>query len=63
MPELQTSAHWRDRAEDARVHAAEMLDPDSRRMMLVVASNYDKLAAYTEKLERERLARTARNSD
>jgi hypothetical protein len=47
MPEQHTSAYWRDRAEEARAHAAEMLDPDSLRMMLEVASNYDKLAAYT----------------
>ncbi len=63
MPELHTSVHWRDRAEDARAHAAAMLDPDSRRMMLEIAINYDKLAIYTEKLERERQGTTARKAN
>ena len=32
-------------------------------MMLEVASHYDKLATYAEKLERERLTQPTRNSN
>jgi hypothetical protein len=64
MPELHMSAaHWRDRAEEARTRAAEMRDADCRRMMLEIASNYDQLAGYAEKLELDPLPRTAQNSN
>jgi hypothetical protein len=40
--------HWRDRAEEARVQAADMRDPQARRQMLVIADGYDHLAQRAE---------------
>jgi hypothetical protein len=45
---LNNVKHWQDRAEEARVHAAQLTDPEARRMMLEVANSYDKLAARAE---------------
>jgi hypothetical protein len=44
---LNNVKHWRDRAEEARIHAEQMADPQAKRM-LDVAKNYDKLAARAE---------------
>lgn len=52
MAQHFTAAHWHERAEEARTLAAEMADEKSRQGMLEVAGNYDKLAAYAEKMER-----------
>jgi hypothetical protein len=41
---LNNVEHWRDRAEEARVHAEQMNDPEAKRMMLEIAKSYDKLA-------------------
>jgi hypothetical protein len=38
--------HWLDRAAKARVHAEQMSDPESKRMML--AKNYEGLARRAE---------------
>jgi hypothetical protein len=35
--------HWKERAEDARRVAAEILDPISRRAMLDIAESYERL--------------------
>ena len=40
--------HWRDRAEEARANAAKIVDLDSRRLMLEVATTYDRLAEQAE---------------
>ena len=40
--------HWRDRAEDARRMAEDMADPEAKRMMLGIASGYDRLAEHAE---------------
>jgi hypothetical protein len=40
--------HWRARAEEARAAAANIVDLDSRRLMLEVASTYDRLAVQAE---------------
>ncbi len=40
--------HWRDRADEARVHAEQLADPEAKRMMTDVANSYDKLAARAE---------------
>ena len=45
---LNDAKHWQDRAEEARVHADQMSDPEARRMMLEVAAGYDKLAKRAE---------------
>jgi hypothetical protein len=38
------SGHWRTRAEEARLKADKLKNPESRRMMLEIAANYDRLA-------------------
>ncbi len=40
--------HWRDKAEEARRKAEEMVDETARRMMLAVADQYDRLAKLAE---------------
>jgi hypothetical protein len=41
--------HWRERAEQARVHAEQISDPKSRKTMLKIAADYDELARRAEK--------------
>jgi hypothetical protein len=43
-----TSVQWLVRAEDARLDAAAMNDPQAKRMMLVMAAGYERLAARTD---------------
>ena len=45
---LNNVKHWQDRAEEARLHAEQLTDPEAKRMMLEVAGSYDKLAARAE---------------
>ena len=40
--------YWRDRAEEARLHAAEMTHPPARREMLLVAAGYRRMAQHAE---------------
>jgi hypothetical protein len=45
MPsDIHEPKHWRDRAEEARVHAEQMTDPEAKRMMLEIANGYERLA-------------------
>jgi hypothetical protein len=41
---LNNPKHWRDRAEEVRMRAAQVSDPEAKRMMLRIAADYDKLA-------------------
>jgi hypothetical protein len=41
--------YWRGRAEEARTLAEEMNSAETRRMMLEIADNYEKIAAIAEK--------------
>jgi hypothetical protein len=41
---IKDPSHWRDRAEKARLLAAEMKDPESREAMLRIAKDYEHLA-------------------
>ena len=41
---LDNPQHWLDRAEEIRAIAADMNDPDTKRLMLGIADGYDKLA-------------------
>jgi len=43
-----TPAYWRARAEESRVMADDMDDPEARRLMLDVAEGYDKIAKQIE---------------
>ena len=40
--------HWRERAEEARVHAEQMNDPESKKAVLRIAEDYEKLAKRAE---------------
>jgi hypothetical protein len=53
---INNHKHWRERAEEARVMAEQMVDPEARRMMLGIADGYDKLASRAE----QRAAQIAR---
>ena len=45
---LNDPKHWRDRAEEARIHAEQMRDPEACRMMLETAAGYERLAKKAE---------------
>jgi hypothetical protein len=40
--------HWRDRAEEARIHAGRMADDDAKLTMLRIAEEYERLAERAE---------------
>ena len=40
--------HWRERAEEARVHVEQMRDPIARETMRKIAEEYEKLAKRAE---------------
>ncbi len=40
---------WRDRAEEARAHAEDMRDEESRRIMTSIAESYEKMAERAER--------------
>jgi hypothetical protein len=44
MPVPLTAAQWLIRAEDARLEAEAMTDPEAKRAMLMMAVGYEKLA-------------------
>ena len=46
---LDNPEHWQDRAEEARSIAEQMSDPDSKRMMLRIAEDYERLAAHARR--------------
>jgi len=50
---LNDFKYWRDRAEEARVHAEHFRDSDTRRMMLDIAATYERIAAKAEQRARE----------
>jgi hypothetical protein len=47
--------HWRDRADEARATAAQIVDPETRTTMLRIAEDYERLA----RLGEQRLTRCA----
>jgi hypothetical protein len=46
---MNNPVHWRNRAEEARVNAEQMSDPESKRMMLEIAEGYLRLAERAER--------------
>jgi hypothetical protein len=47
MPALfDDPEHWRSRAEEARVVAEQLSDPEAKRTMLRIATDYDRLAEH-----------------
>jgi hypothetical protein len=49
VPHFNDPEHWRQRAKEARGLAEQMSDETSRKMMLKIADDYDKLAARAAK--------------
>jgi hypothetical protein len=45
---MDNPAHWRARAEESRVLADQMNDPESKRTMLGIADGYDRMAERAE---------------
>jgi pyruvate-formate lyase len=41
--------HWSDRAEEARLRAADMTDPQARHQMLMIAAEYRRLAGHADR--------------
>src|SRR5262249_54166656 len=50
--------HWQERAEEARSIADQLEDPESRRMMLRIADDYERLAAHARARVRPRAAQS-----
>jgi len=48
MSHINDPKHWRERAEEARVHAEQMADPEAKQTMLKIAEDYEKLAQRAE---------------
>jgi hypothetical protein len=51
--------HWLNRAEDARLQAAHMTDPQAKHQMLMIAAEYQRLAKHAEKWAASKKARTS----
>ena len=47
-PLLRDPAHWRARAKEARDVADQIADPESRRRMITIAEEYERLAERAE---------------
>ena len=45
---INNPRHWRECAEEARAHAEQMADAESRRTMLLISAGYDRLAERAE---------------
>ena len=58
-----TSVQWLVRAEEARLDAAAMNDPQVKRLMLVMATSYERLAAHAVCLQRSGLPHEGAQAD
>ena len=54
-----SALQWQVRAEEARLEAAAIHDPQARRMMLIMAAGYERLAAHVRELGRSGLPHEA----
>jgi hypothetical protein len=41
---FNNAKHWQERAQEARVHAEQLTDPEAKRMMLEIAESYQRFA-------------------
>jgi hypothetical protein len=55
---LDNPEHWLERAEEARSIAEQLSDPESRRMMLRIAEDYELLATHARRRGRDRMAQS-----
>ncbi len=58
-----TAVQWLVRADDARLDAATMNDPEVKRMMLTMAAGYERQAAHVLSLERSGLPQEVARAD
>jgi len=49
---LNDPKHWHNRAEEARIRAEQISDPEASRMMLEIAVSYERLARKAEERSR-----------
>jgi len=49
LPLLDDPEHWINRAEEARSIAEQLSDPESKRMKLRIADDYDRLADHAKR--------------
>jgi hypothetical protein len=57
-PLLDSPEHWRSRAEEARSIADHLSDPESKRTMLRIAADYERLADHAEQRARKQSSAT-----
>jgi hypothetical protein len=55
---LDNPEHWLERAEEARAIAEQLSDPDSRRMMLRIVEDYERLATHASRRTKGRTAQS-----
>jgi hypothetical protein len=48
VTKLNDGKYWRERAEEARAVAVQMMDPHTKAIMLSIAQDYEKLAQRAE---------------
>jgi hypothetical protein len=58
-----SAVQWLVRAEEARLDAAVTGDAQAKRMMLVMAAGYERLAAHVRSLERSGLPHEVASAD
>ena len=63
LPAHHRPVQWLVRAEDARLDAAAVNDPQVKRMMLVMAAGYERLAAHAVCLEQSGLPHEGARAD
>jgi hypothetical protein len=64
MPTRFGAQHWRDRAAEARTIAGQMRDGESKAGMMKIATQYEKIAKHTERIEQiEAVAAKRQNSN
>jgi hypothetical protein len=56
---FNNTKHWQERAEEARVHAEQLTDPEAKRMMLEIAESYQRFVKRAQ--ERQLSAGPPRN--